>query len=123
MMMDARTKCRGNIVRAVAGTVLTLTLLITAGTSGFAFSAKPPPPDYVPGQLLVKFRDTVSAERIEEILSDEGAAILKPVGSTGVYLIQLPEGADVMESVDRFSSFPEVLFAEPNQRVQAQEDR
>jgi hypothetical protein len=78
---------------------------------------KPAEPQFVPGQVLVKFNEGVSEDRIEEIVRAEGGQVKDIIGRTGVYLITIPEKVDTREAVNRFSARPEVLYAEPNYRA------
>jgi general secretion pathway protein D len=69
---------------------------------------------YVKGELLVRFRDDVSGERAREIISRQGASVIKYMSTVHVFHIRLGSGQDVEEAIGEFSSIPEVLYAEPN---------
>ena len=88
--------------------------------SGSGMSRHPAASAYVPGHVLIKFNDGVAMGRIEEIVAGEDARIERKLGRIGVYLVILPEGADVMDAVARFAAFPEVRYAEPDRKVQFQ---
>jgi len=94
-----------------------LFMLLISTSTGMAFSRKPPEPEYVSGQVLVKFHENVSSDEINRILSEQNAAILKTLGKTGVYLVVLPDDIEVSEAVDNLTSYPEVKYAEPNYRA------
>ena len=94
-----------------------LFMLLISTSTGMAFSRKPPEPEYVSGQVLVKFHENVSSDEINRILSEQNAAILKTLGKTGIYLVTLPGDIDVYGAVEKFSSYPEIQYAEPNYRV------
>ncbi|MFA6055172.1 MAG: type II secretion system secretin GspD [Thermodesulfovibrionales bacterium] len=66
------------------------------------------------GELLVKFKEGVSEQRIAEILSAEGASIISVPKSKGPHLLKLKEGQDVHKAVEIFAGYKEVEFAEPN---------
>ncbi|MEW6068218.1 MAG: type II secretion system secretin GspD [Nitrospirota bacterium] len=66
------------------------------------------------GELLVKFEDEVTEERINEILSAEGASIKADLQPKGLYLIKLKEGQSVKEAIKVFNKYEEVEYAEPN---------
>jgi general secretion pathway protein D len=68
---------------------------------------------YKQGELLVKFSEGTSQERISEILRIEGASIIS-VLKPGIYHIKLKKGQDVQEAVKIFSNYNEVEYAEPN---------
>jgi general secretion pathway protein D len=68
---------------------------------------------YKQGELLIKFKEDTSVERISEILSMKGAAIieLKP---KGLHHIRLKEGQEVKEAIEIFRKHKEVDYAKPN---------
>ena len=86
-------------------------------------AGRPAAPPFTPGQILVKFHDGVSDERIGEIIREEGGTVDRVIGSTGVYVVVLPEDQGVLESVERYSARPEVRYAEPNYRATPLEER
>ena len=88
-----------------------------------AMSKKPAEPTFVPGQVLVKFREDVTSERATEIVKKEGALIGNFLERTRLYLVLLPDGMKVDEAVALFSAYPEVISAEPNYRVRRLEVR
>ena len=66
------------------------------------------------GELLVKFKEGVSEQRISEILSSEGASIISAPKSKGPHRLKLKEGQDVHKAAEIFAGYKEVEFAEPN---------
>jgi len=111
IMLKARSRNIFHIFMAA------LFVLLFSTSTGVGFSRKPPEPEYVPGQVLVKFHENVSGEKINQILSEQKAAIIKTLGKTGVYLVILPDNVEVVEAVDKLTSYPEVKYAEPNYRA------
>jgi hypothetical protein len=73
--------------------------------------------DYVQGQILVKFKETVSAERAQEINRMMGAEIIKIIRGLRVYHLKIPEDKTVPEMVRKYEALPEVEYAEPNYQV------
>jgi len=69
---------------------------------------------YKQGELLVKFKEDTSDEKISEIVSAEGASIASALKPKGLYRIKLKAGQDVREAVKRFSGYKEIEYAEPN---------
>ncbi len=69
---------------------------------------------YKPGELLVKFTETTSEQRITEILSSEGASVITTSKIKGLYLIRLKKGQDVKDAIEKFMHYSEVEYAEPN---------
>jgi len=96
-------------------------LVFAEPVSGMA--RKPEEQRFVPGQVLVKFQENVPQDRIVEIVQGEGGTIKSIIGRTGIHLVVLPEGVEVMEAVDRFSVYPEVRYAEPNYRTSPLEEK
>jgi type II secretory pathway component GspD/PulD (secretin) len=83
---------------------------------------------YRPGELLVKFKEHISAEEAEKILHKRGASVIKYLEAIKVYHIRLKAGQDVEEAVSDFSSLHEVDYAEPDYKfrlppVPAETDR
>jgi general secretion pathway protein D len=78
---------------------------------------------YTEGELLVKFKKDISAERARQIIDSEGASVIRLFKEIGVYHIQLGKGQDVEEAVKRFSAFPEVEYAEPNFTIRMQNQK
>jgi general secretion pathway protein D len=75
---------------------------------------------YAEGELLVKFKEGVTDEAVQEIISRQGATIIKYLEGIQVYHIRLPKGKDVGEAVEEFSKMPEVQYAEPNYQIRLQ---
>ncbi|MFZ3137880.1 MAG: type II secretion system secretin GspD [Thermodesulfovibrionales bacterium] len=69
---------------------------------------------YKQGELLVKFKEDTSEEKISEIVSAEGASIASALKPKGLYRIKLKAAQDVREAVKRFSGYKEIEYAEPN---------
>ncbi|MBS1111873.1 MAG: ral secretion pathway protein [Nitrospirae bacterium] len=75
----------------------------------------------VEGELMVKFKDDIPAGRAEEIISGEGASVIKHIKEINVYHIKLRPEQTVDDAVKKFTSFPEILYAEPNFRIRIEE--
>lgn len=75
---------------------------------------------FAAGELLVKFKEGVTDDAAREIISKEGASVIKYVEGAKVYHIRLQKGQDVEEGIKEFSKKPEVLYAEPNYIVRMQ---
>ena len=100
-----------------------IVLLAVFAGSAWGFSRKPPEPVIVPGKVLVKFHDGVTSQSRARIIELEGGAVKSVLASTGVHIIILPEGMDVSDAVDRFSSYKEVRYAEPVQKALPLEEK
>lgn len=75
---------------------------------------------YAEGELLVKFKEGVSDEAAQEILSARGATVIKVIEGVRVYRIRLQKNKDVEEAAKEFSALPEVRYAEPNYMLKIQ---
>jgi thermitase len=98
-------------------------VLALAVDPAVAMSRKPPEPAYVPGQVVVKFQESVSRERIEQIVAAENGTVEKVLARSGLHLVRLEQGQDVMDAVASFGDYPEVQYAEPNFKVELLEGR
>jgi hypothetical protein len=75
---------------------------------------------YIEGELLVKFKESVSNEKALEILSQKGASVIRHNEHLSLYHIKLRPELGVEEAIEEFSSLAEVLYAEPNYKVTIQ---
>jgi subtilisin family serine protease len=72
-------------------------------------------PNYVAGQLIVRFRSGVSHHRQDEIVDELGARILRTLDAhRGEYLVVLSGGVPVPTAAQQFAALQEIDFAEPN---------
>lgn len=69
---------------------------------------------FVAGEALVKFKPSVSQERIDAILKESGTELMKMIQGIGVYHVRIVSKESVETVVKRLSAFQEVEFAEPN---------
>lgn len=109
-------------------TVAALTPVVAAAEWTLALSGRPmddggpvpeptPAADFVPGELLVKFRASVSEVRRQALLAEQGAQLVRHSRGSDVYHLRLPGHADTLRVVEWFAARPEVEFAEPNYRA------
>jgi subtilisin family serine protease len=71
--------------------------------------------EFVPGEVLVKFRTGVSRAIGRATHNAVGARVLKRIaGGLGIDHIRLPRGLTVADAVRRYSANPLVEYAEPN---------
>jgi hypothetical protein len=69
---------------------------------------------FVSGEALVKFKPSVSQERIAAILKENGTELITMIQGIGVHHVRIV-GKDTVETVVKnLSTFPEVEYAEPN---------
>jgi hypothetical protein len=69
---------------------------------------------FVSGEVLVKFKPSVSQERIDAILKESGTELMKMIQGIGVHHVRIVGKASVETVVTRLSAFQEVEYAEPN---------
>jgi hypothetical protein len=69
---------------------------------------------FVPGEALVKFKSSVSQERIAAILKENGTELITMIQGIGVHHIRIVGKDSVETVVKNLSTFPEVEYAEPN---------
>jgi general secretion pathway protein D len=72
---------------------------------------------YAEGELLVKFREDVPDEKAETLIAQQGAVVIRTIGSPPVYLIRLKKGQSVKEALEAFLALAEVELAEPNYAI------
>ncbi len=72
---------------------------------------------YTEGELLVKFKEDVSAEKAKTLIVQQGAAEISVFGTPPVYLVRLKKGQSVKEALEAFLALPEVDLAEPNYSI------
>lgn len=70
--------------------------------------------DYMPGEVLVKFKGDVSASDIAFFNQSLGASQISRIPSIGVVRLRLPEGMDVQDAISRYEQSGLVEYAEPN---------
>lgn len=80
-------------------------------------------PEYVPGEVIVKFKKDVTAPQKDQAKSQAGvdATVLNigPGGSDRAQLVKLEKGVGVKQVVARLEKSPGVAYAEPNYVVNA----
>ncbi|TKB89674.1 MAG: hypothetical protein E8D41_13855 [Nitrospira sp.] len=69
---------------------------------------------FVSGEVLVKFKPSVSQERIDAILKESGTELIKMIQGIGVHHVRIVGKESVETVVTRLSALPEVEYAEPN---------
>ena len=75
---------------------------------------------FVPGEALVKFKPSVSQERIDAILKESGTELITEIKGIGIHHVRIVGRESVESVVKKLSTFQEVEFAEPNVRYRNQ---
>jgi thermitase len=115
-MYSAFPKCR-----AVTGAlVLALCLLMLSGASSSA-QADCGPGTFMPRQVIVKLNPILGAT-VQQINATYGSTTLEAFpGGTDAYLLGLPSGSGVRETVSQMADDSRLLYAEPNTFAQPPE--
>ena len=69
---------------------------------------------YVPGQVLVKFRDGTDERAIETIRRQLSLRTIRVSPKLSLYRMKILDGSSVEEVIERLQSFDEVEYSEPN---------
>jgi subtilisin family serine protease len=69
---------------------------------------------FLPGEVTVRFKDSVSEEEQLELIEEHGYSVLIKQRTPGYYTLSLPEGKGLFEAIEEFNALEEVLFAEPS---------
>src|SRR5690349_19435230 len=75
-------------------------------------SAQREPQDFVPGRVLVKFRDNVGLDHARQIVAALGGREADLLPQLGLFVLDLPDQADEVVFANAFRHRPEVEFAE-----------
>ena len=76
--------------------------------------APSPEQEYVPGQIIVKFKSGTPIEAENQLNEGLGTTVIYTSPKGGFKVLQIPEGKTVAEMVDIYSRQPIVEYAEPN---------
>lgn len=74
-------------------------------------------PGYDPGELLVKFKETVPRDQMERAAREQGATLVEVVTPDGLAKIRLKSGVTVSRVIASWSRRPDVDYAAPNFRA------
>jgi hypothetical protein len=69
---------------------------------------------YIPGEILIKFKDGTDVESIKTIQERLGLTTIKVVPKLNIYHMKIQNGSSVEEVMRRLQSFREVEYSEPN---------
>lgn len=75
---------------------------------------------FVLGEALVKFKPSVSQERIDAILKENGVELITVIQGIGVHHVRIVGKQSVEAVVKHLSTCQEIEYAEPNFRFQNQ---
>jgi len=69
---------------------------------------------YIPGEILIKFKDGTGMQRIKSIQKIIGLITIRVVPKLNIYHMKIQNGSSVEEVIKRLKGFKEVEYAEPN---------
>ena len=70
--------------------------------------------EYVPGEILVKFREDTSKKTVREISNRLKLGAVQMITGEPLYVIRIIDGASVDGIIQRLKEYPEVEHSEPN---------
>ncbi len=69
---------------------------------------------YVPGEILIKFREGTDERTIEAIQRELHLETIRIVSRPNLYLMKILDGSSVERIMERLHDFQEVAYSEPN---------
>ena len=93
---------------------------ISDSSGGCDKQGKEKQPQFIEGEVLVKFKAGVTRKEIDGICKTYGLSLMKRIGSTGVYRFKIPPTWRVKDMADALNEDPHVEYAEPNYIVRIQ---
>jgi thermitase len=92
--------------------VLIASLVI--GLQGLAPPSAQAQPDFVTGEILVKYAPGVSKNEIAELNASHGTHILEMIPELGIYRLSIPANKAESAMINGYTRNPRVKYAEPN---------
>jgi hypothetical protein len=91
-----------------------------ATTHTFERPMKSSTPRVIPHEVLVKFKDGISKERIAFILRDTKMDIIAEIQQGRLFHVRILDDRSVESAINQLSLYQEVEYAEPNYRYETQ---
>jgi subtilisin family serine protease len=107
--MSAMRKHHWALSLALAGCLAVFISFVAGGISRLEKET-----DYVPGQVLLKFRSWVPVWRRVAALSNVRSRAVSRITRLDVFVVQIPDEAKVKDMVTAFNRNPDIEYAEPN---------
>ncbi|MGC4098410.1 MAG: hypothetical protein QM706_14955 [Nitrospira sp.] len=89
-------------------------------TQTFERPTKSPTPRFTPHELLVKFKDGTTQERIASILRENQIVVLAELQRGRLYHVRISDDRSVESAIAHLASYQEIEYAEPNYRYEMQ---
>lgn len=96
--------------RLVAGIAITLGLWVVTATG----QQPSPAAQYVPGEVLVRFRQAATTPRRNAVLARRGAQLIRRFEHVDLHHVRLGRGVSVAAAVAAFRAEPDVFAVQPN---------
>jgi subtilisin family serine protease len=111
-----RSAAAALVVAGLAGLVLSAAAGAdkTASTLPSTLASPLAEREFVPGELLVRFKPGLRESTRASVLRDEGAALEQRLQLPGAVLVRVPAGQSVPAAADELERHAEVRYAEPN---------
>lgn len=81
---------------------------------------KSPTSRFVPYEMLVKFKEGASQERIASILKENHIGVLAEIQRGRLYHVKILDDRSVESAIAHLASYQEIEYAEPNYRYETQ---
>lgn len=94
--------------------LISLVVCTVIALSGSAIAQMQEGAEYVPGELLVKFKADVNKEAAVLLKSEFGLEAIKVLKRTGIHHLKIRSNLTVREMIERLRRSPLVEYAEPN---------
>jgi len=92
---------------------LAMALVVLSTTGGSPLQSSPGEPEFVAGEVLIRFQPGALPDRVSAIRDELGAQDLHRFASGGLHW-KLGPGVSVEQAIERFRNHPLVRFIEPN---------
>ena len=70
--------------------------------------------DYVPGEIIVKFKEGSGEDTIKAIEKELQLETIRLIFKPNLYLMKIQDGSSVEAAMERLQRYPEVVYSEPN---------
>lgn len=89
-------------------------------THAFEQPMKSPAPRFIPHEVLVKFKDGISQERIASIMQDNRIDVIAEIQRGRLYHVRVLDDRSVESAITQLTSYQEIEYAEPDYRYDTQ---
>ena len=92
----------------------------TTAIQTFDHPRKSPSPRFIPHEVLVKFKEGVSQERIASVLKNNRMDVIAEIQRGRLYHVRILDDQSVESAITQLTSYQEIEYAEPNYRYEMQ---